>query len=135
MTGSSNYETNFPHRLLLTNTQVSRLCKTFANNASANIKLSRTQLYKIEQSGGFLGRLLGPLLKTGLPLIGNVPKPLPKSVLILLGLTAAASTTDAAIHKKMFASGTTILKISNKEMNDIMKIIKSLKEFRSKQRC
>ena len=100
VTGSSNDETNFPHRLLLTNTQVSRFCKAFANNSSANIKLSRTQLYKIEQSGGFLGRLLGPLLKTGLPLIGNVPKPLPKSVLIPLGLTAAASTTDEAIHKK-----------------------------------
>ena len=77
-----------------------RLHKTFANNSSANIKLSKTQFHKIDQSGGFLGRLLGPLLKTELPLIGNVLKPLPKSVLIPLGLTAAASPTDAAIHKK-----------------------------------
>ena len=52
------------------------------------------------QSGGFLGRLLGPLLKTGLPLIKNVIKQLAKSVLILLGLTAAASVADAGIHKK-----------------------------------
>ena len=59
-------------------------------------------MHKIVQSGGFLGRLLGPVLKTGLPLIGNVLKPLAKSVLIQLGLTAAASATDAAIHKKMF---------------------------------
>ena len=102
--GDSNDENNFPHKLLLTNTQVSKLRKAFANNSSANIKLSKTQLHKIGQSGGFLGRLLGPLLKTGLPLIGNVLKPLAKSVLIPLGLTAAASTTDAAIHKKMFGS-------------------------------
>ena len=49
---------------------------------------------------GFLSRLLGPLLKTGLPLIKNVIKPLAKSVLIPLGLTAAASAADAGIHKK-----------------------------------
>ena len=84
----------------LTNTQVSKLRK-LENGSSANTKLSKTQLHKIGQSGGFLGRLLGPLLKTGLPLIGNVLKPLAKSVLIPLGLTAAASATDAAIHKKM----------------------------------
>ena len=59
-----------------------------------------------------LGRLLGPLLKTGLPLMKNVLKPLPKSVLIPLGLTAVASAIDAPIHKKMFASGTTTI-ISN----------------------
>ena len=81
-------------------------------------------MLKIGQSGAFLGRLLGALLKTGLPLIGNVLRPLVKSVLIPLGLTA----TDAAIHKKMFGSGVTILIISNEEMNDIMKIIKSLEE-------
>ena len=52
------------------------------------------------QSGGFLGKLLGPLLKTGLPLIKNVIKPLAKSALIPLGLTAAASAADAGIHKK-----------------------------------
>ena len=61
-------------------------------------------MHKIRQSGGFLGRLLGPLVKVGLPVIGNVLKPLAKSVLIPLRLTAAASTTDAAIHKKMFGS-------------------------------
>ena len=52
------------------------------------------------KSGGFLGRLLGPLLKTGLPLIKNVIKPLAKSVLIPLGLAAAASAANARIHKK-----------------------------------
>ena len=76
-------ETNFPHKLLLTNRQVSNLHKAFTNNSSTNIKLSKTQLSKMIQSGGFLGRLLGPLLKTGLPSIKNVIKPLAKSVLIL----------------------------------------------------
>ena len=87
---------NFLHQLLLTNTQVSNLRKAFANNSSANIKLSKTQLSKMSQSGGFLGRLLGPLLKTGLPLKSNVIKPLVISVLIPLGITAAG----ARVHKK-----------------------------------
>ena len=87
-------ETNFPHQLLLTNRQVSNLRKAFINNSSTDIKLSKTQ------SGGFLSRLLGPLLKTGLPLVKNVIKPLTKSVLLPLGLTAAASAADAGIHKK-----------------------------------
>ena len=93
-------ETNFPHKLLLTDRQVSSLRKSFANNSSAEIKLPKTQLSKMIQSGGFLSRLLGPLLKTGLPLIKNVIKPLAKSILIPLVLTAAASAADAGIHKK-----------------------------------
>ena len=67
MIGSNR--TNFPHKLFLTNTQVANICKAFANYLSADIKLSKTQLSKIIQSGGLLGRLLGPLLKTGLPLM------------------------------------------------------------------
>ena len=63
---------NFPHKLLLTNRQVANLRKAFASNSLVNIKLSKTQLSKMIQSGGFLVRLLGPLLKTGLPLIENV---------------------------------------------------------------
>ena len=126
-------ETNFPHKLLLTNRQVSNLRKAFANHLSADIKLSKTQLSKIIQSGGFLGRLLDPLLKTGLPLIKNLIKPLAKSVLIPLGLNAAASAADAGIHKKFLGSGhdnnnTTTLIISNKEIEDIIKILKSLKD-------
>ena len=114
--------------MLLTNKQVSNLCKAIANNSSANIKLLKTQLHKIGKSGGFIGRLLGPLLKTDLPLIGIVLKPLAKSVLIPLGLTSAASATDPAIHKKMFGSGIKTLTISNEKMNDIIKIVKSLEE-------
>ena len=83
-------------------------------------------MHKVGQSGGFLDRLLGSFLKSGLPLIGNLPKPLAKIVLIPLRLTTAASATDAAIHKKMFGSGMAKLIISNEEMNDIMKIVKML---------
>ena len=119
-------ETNFPRKLLLTNRQVSNLCKAFANHLSADIKLSKTQLSKMIHSGGFLGRLLGPLLKTGLPLIKNVIKPLSKSVLVPLGLTAAASAADAEILKKILGSRNTTLIISNNEMEDIIKIRKSL---------
>ena len=93
-------EADFPHKLLLTNRQVSNLRQTFANNSSTDIKLSKTHLSKMIQSGGFLGRLLGPLLKTGLPSIKNMIKPLAKSVLIPLRLTAAASAADAGIHEK-----------------------------------
>ena len=101
-------------------------------------------MHKIGQSGGFLGRLLGPLLKSRLPLMKNVLKPQTKSVLIPLGLIVAASATDAAVRKKMFGSGCVAkvsdctrpldltkratLITSNEEMNDIMKIVKSLEE-------
>ena len=117
--------TNFPHELLLTNRQVVNLRKAFANNSSVNIKLSKTQFFKVIQSGWLLGRLLDPLLKTGLPLIKNLIKTLAKSILISLGLT---TTADAGIHKKILGSGTTTQIISNDEMEDIMKIVKSLED-------
>ena len=103
MTGDN--ESNFPYNLLLTNRQVANLCKAFADKSSTNIKLLKTQLSKMIQSGGFLGKLLGPLLKSGLPLIKNVIKPLAESALIPLELTAAASAADAGIHKKILGSG------------------------------
>ena len=115
MIGDSNDRTNVPHDLLLTDRQVSRFHKAFANNESANLKLSKTQLSKIVQSGGFLGRLLRPLLKTGLPLLKNRFKLLAKSILIPLWLTAAAAA-DAGMHKKILRLGMTILIISNKEV-------------------
>ena len=99
MIGNSDDKSNFPHELFLTNRQVASLCKAFANNLSANMKLSKTQLLKIKQLEKCIGILLGPLLKTGLPLMKNVIKPLAKNVLILLGLTAAAAA-DTGIHKK-----------------------------------
>ena len=140
MVVNSNDNTNFPYELLLTNRQVSNLRKAFAKNTSTDIKLPKTQLSKMIQSGGFLGRLLGPLLKTGLPLMKSVIKPLAKSVLVPLGLTAAASAADAGIHKKVLGSGerpldlalphnnNATLIISNDEMDDILIIVKSLED-------
>ena len=100
MIGNSDVNANFPHELLLTNRQVANLRKAFAKTTSTDIALSKTQLSKMIQSGGFLGKLLGPLLRTGLSLMKSVIKPLAKSVLVPLGLTAAASAADAGIHKK-----------------------------------
>ena len=124
MVTNSNDNTNFPHELLLTNRQVANIRKAFANHSSIDIKLSKTQLPKMIQSGGFLGNLLdklaGPLMKVAMPLAKNVLAP--------LGLTAAMSAIDGSIKKKMFGSGTTILIISNDEMVDILKIVKSLED-------
>ena len=122
MIGDSNDETNFPHELLLTDRQVSSIRKAFANNSSADIKLSKTQLSTMIESGEFLSKLLGPLLKTGLPLIKHVITPLAKSVLIPLGLR------KKFYIKKMLRSGDTTLIISNKDMEDLIKIVKSLED-------
>ena len=122
MVSNSNDNTNFSHELLLTNRQVVNIRKAFANHSSIDIKLSKTQLSKMIQSGGFLGNLLGklagPLMKVAMPLAKNVLAP--------LGLSAAMSAIDGSIKKKMLDSGTTILIISNVEMDDILKIVKSI---------
>ena len=80
LVGYSNDETDFPHKLLLTYTLVSKIRKAFANNSSANVKLSKTQLHKIVQSGGFLGRPLGLLIKTRSSIVENVLEPLAKNI-------------------------------------------------------
>ena len=139
MIGNAVDETNFPHKFFLARRQVPNLLKAFANKASTNIKLSKTHLSKMAQSRGFLGRLLVPLPKAGLPLVKNLIKPLGKSVLIPLGLTAAAAVADTAMHKKISGYGrrhssssashsNTILIISSDEMEDIIKIVKSLED-------
>ena len=118
MVSNSNDNTNFPHELLLTNRQVVNIRKAFAKNTSIDIKLSKTQLSKMIQSGGFLGNLLGksagPLMKVAMPLAKNVLAP--------LGLSAAMSAIDGSTKKKMLGSGATTLIISNDEMDDILKI-------------
>ena len=101
MIGNSDDESNFPHKLLLTIRQVENLRKAFANHTSTVIKLSKNPLSKMIQLGGFLGRLLGPYLKTGVSVMKSLIQPLAKNVLIPLGLTAAASAADAGIHKKI----------------------------------
>ena len=122
MIGNSDDESNFPHKLLLTNRQVANIRKSFANHTSIDIKLSKAQLTKM-QKGGFL-RFLAPLLKSGLPLLKSVIKPL-----AMLSLTAASSAIDAAINKKIFGSGShTTLVISNDDMQNLLKIVKSLED-------
>ena len=91
---------NLPHELLLTTRQKTKIRNAFNNNTSTDLKFSKSQINEIIQSGGFSSKLLGPLLKTGLSLIKNIIKPLAKSVLIPLGLTAAAFAAHAGIHKK-----------------------------------
>ena len=100
-----------------------------ADHTSTDIELPKTPLSKIIQLGGFLGRLLGPLLKAGFPLMKSVIQQLAKSVLIPLGLTAAASAEDGVIHKKILGSGhNTTLIILNDKMKDISEIGKSLED-------
>ena len=122
MLSNSNDNTNFPHELLLTNRQVANIRKAFAKNTSIDIKLLKTQLTKMIQSGGFLGNLLGKLAG---PLM-KVAMPLAKNVLVPLRLTAAMSAIDGIIKKKMLGSGAITLTISNDEMDAILKIVKSL---------
>ena len=104
---------NLPHELLLTTRQTTKLRNAIENNMSTDIKLSKAQISKIIQSGGFLGKCLGPLLKTGLPLLKSVIKPLG-----LLGLTAASSAIDAGVQKNIYGSGSAITLIVS---NDIYK--------------
>ena len=108
----------------MTDRQVANIRKAFANNLSTDVKSSKTQLLKMSQSGGLLGNLLsklaGPLMKVAMPLAKNVLAP--------LELTAAMSAIDGSIKKKMLGFGTTALIISNDEMNDVIKIVKSLED-------
>ena len=115
---------NLPHELLLATRQKTKVRNAFNNNMQTDLKLSKAQLSKIIQSRGFLGSLLsklaGPLMKVAIPLTKNVLAP--------LGITAAASAIDVGIQKKIQGSGTTTLIISNKEMNDIMKIVQAFED-------
>ena len=110
---------DLPHELLLTTRQKTKLRNAFNNNMSTDLTLSKAQISKTIQSGGFLGSLLskltGPLTKVAITLA--------KHGLAPLGITAPASTIDAGIQKKLHGSGTTTFIISNKEMNDIMRIV------------
>ena len=129
MIGDSNDKDNFSHELLLTNRQVSSIRKALANKSSVAIKFSKAQLSKMIQSGGFLGKFLGPLLKLGLPFMKSVITPLAKSILIPSGLTASASAADAGIHKKILGSDNNATPIiSNKDMDELIKIVKSLED-------
>ena len=115
---------NLPHELIPTRRQATKLRSAIENNISTDIKLSKAQISKIIQSGGFLGSLLrklaGPLKKVAVPFTERNLAP--------LGITAADSAIDGAIQKKIHDSGTTALIISNEEMNDLMKIAQDLED-------
>ena len=115
---------NFPHNFLLANRQVASHCKDFSVKSSKDRTLSKTQLSNIIHSGGFLGKLLGQLMKISLLLMKNVLKLLEKSVLIPLRLTAIASGADVSIHQEVLGSGTTTLIISKETSTDILEIVK-----------
>ena len=120
--GIKNFDKNeHPHELLLTTRQNTKLRNAISNNLTTDIKLSKAQIKKIIQSGGFLGKLLsklaGPLMKVALPLV--------KNVLALLGLAASMSAIDGSIQKKIHCSGVKLI-IEQEDMKDIMKIIKAL---------
>ena len=115
---------HLPHELLLTTRQKTKLRYAFENNMSTDIKLYKTQISKIIQFGGFLGSLLSKIASA----LMKVAVPLTKNTLAPLGITAAASAVDAGIQKKIYGSGTTTLIISNKEMNDLIKIVQVLED-------
>ena len=110
-----------PHELLLTTRQSTKLRNAINNNSATDIKLSKAQIKKLIQPGGFLGKLLsklaGPLMKVAMPLAKNVLAP--------LGLTATMSAIDFTIQKKTHGSGVKLI-IEQEDMNDIMKIIDAL---------
>ena len=109
------------HELLLTTSQSTKLRNAINNNMATDLKLSKAQIKKRIQSGGFLGKLLsklaGPLMKVAMPLANNVLAP--------LGLTAAMSAIDGIIQNKIHGSGVKSI-IEQEDMNDIMKIIEAL---------
>ena len=107
--------------MLLTTRQNTKLGNAINNNLATDIKLSKAQIKKLTQSGGFLGKLLSKLAG---PLM-NVAMPLAKNVLAPLGLTAAISAIDVSIQKKKHGSGVKLI-TEQEDMNDIMKIIEAL---------
>ena len=117
-------ENDLLHKLLLTTRQKTKLRNAFNDNMSTDIKLSKAQISKIIQSGGFLGTLLS---KLALPLMTFAVSSA-KNILAPLGIIAAASAIGAGIQKKIYGSGKTTLIISNKEMSDIMKIVQALED-------
>ena len=109
------------HELLLTTRENTKLRNAINNNLATDVKLSKAQIKKLIQSGGFLGKLLsklaGPLMKVAMPLAKNVLAP--------LGLTAAMSAIDGGIQKKMKGEGIKLI-IEQEDMNEIIKIIEAL---------
>ena len=110
-----------PHELLLTTRQNTKLRNAINNNLAIDIKLSKVQIKKLIQSGGFLGKILSKLAVPSM----KVALPLAKNALAPLGLTAAMSTTDGSIQKKIHGLGVKLI-IEEEDIKDIRKIIEAL---------
>ena len=123
--GNKNFnKADLLHELFLTQTQINKLREKIENNMSTDIKLSKAQINKLIKEGVALGSILARFLR-------KLIKPalsLGKNILAPLGLSAAMSATDAAIQKKMYGSGRKTVKFSNKDLDDITKIVKALED-------
>ena len=118
---------SFRAGVTLTDNEIKDIMKVIRSLENRGIQLKGTIRKITNQKGGFL-IFLRPLITTGLPLMKSVLTPLTKRVLLPLGLSAGMSAADAAIQKKTYGSRTTALITSNEEMEDIIKIVKSLEE-------
>ena len=111
--------------MFLTQTQINKLREKVENNMSTDIKLSKAQINKLIKSGGALGSILARFL----PKLIKPAISLGKNLLAPLGLSAAMSATDAAIQKKkMYGLGTKTIQFSNKDLDDVTKIVKALED-------
>ena len=108
----------------MTQTQINKLKEKVENNVPTDIKLSKAQINKLIKEGGALGSILARFL----PKLIKPAISLGKNILALLGLSAAMSATDAAIQKKLYGSGTKTVKFSNKDLDDMTKIVKALED-------
>ena len=123
--GNKNFnKADLLHELFLTQTQINKLREKVENNMSTDIKLSKIQINKLIKEGDALGLILARFL----PKLIKPAISLGKNILAPLGLNAAMSSTDAAIQKKMYASGTKTVKFSNKDLDDITKTVKALED-------
>ena len=123
---NKEYITGKSSRITLTNSEIKHITKVIKSLQNREVLLKGTTKKTISQEGGF-PNFLRPLMTAGLPLMKNVLTPLSKSVLVPVGLTAAASATDAAIQKKVFGSGTTLV-FPNEKISDIIKIVNSFED-------
>ena len=123
--GNKNFnKADLPHELFLTKTQINKLREKIENNMSSDIKFSKAQINKLIKEGGALGSILARFL----PKLIKPTLSLGRNILAPLGLSAAMSATDAAIQKKMYGSGTKTAQFSNKDLDDMTKIVKALED-------
>ena len=123
--GNKNFnKADLPHELFLTKTQINKLREKIESNMSSGIKFSKAQINKLIKEGGALGSILARFL----PKLIKPTLSLGRNILAPLGLSAAMSATDAAIQKKMYGSGTKTVQFSNKDLDDMTKIVKALED-------